>query len=56
MSNFIKMSEQKKSTSSKTITLDTSIMKTIEQRAVQENRNFSNMVETLLKQATAQTT
>ena len=50
------MSGQKKSTTSKTITLDTKVMKTIEQRAKLENRNFSNMVETILKQSTTQRT
>ena len=42
------------STKTKTITLQESVVKEVEQRAKRENRNFSNMVETLLMQATMQ--
>lgn len=38
-------------TTAKTITLDINLIKKVEQLAVKENRNFSNMVETLLFQA-----
>lgn len=34
-------------TQKKTITLRSEIVKKIEQRAVEENRNFSNMMETV---------
>lgn len=44
----------KRTTKTKTITLGTTIVKTIEERAVLENRNFSNMVETLLMRATGE--
>ncbi len=49
------MAGQKK-TKARTITLNTSIIKKVEERAVKENRNFSNMVETLLMQATQRST
>lgn len=41
-----------KNTKAKTVTLDAKLVKKLEDRAVLENRNFSNMVETLLKKAT----
>ena len=43
-----------KSTKTKTITLQSSIVEQVEQRAKEENRNFSNMVETILMNATQQ--
>ena len=39
-------------TTAKTITLDSNLIKKVEQLSVKENRNFSNMVETLLLSAT----
>tara|TARA_B100001059_G_C17790381_1_gene559768 strand:- start:1555 stop:1695 length:141 start_codon:yes stop_codon:yes gene_type:complete len=45
------MSTQRKTTA-KTITLDINLIKKVEDLAVIENRNFSNMVETLLLSAT----
>ena len=41
-----------KKTTAKTITLDTNLIKKLEDMAITENRNFSNMVETLLLSAT----
>ncbi|MBL4662153.1 MAG: hypothetical protein JKY22_00970 [Flavobacteriaceae bacterium] len=43
-----------KNTKTKTITLQKSIVDKVEERAKRENRNFSNMVETILKNATNQ--
>lgn len=40
--------ESKRITTAKTITINKELIKTIEDLAVKENRNFSNMVETLL--------
>ncbi len=42
----------KKVTKTKTVTLQKSVVDLVEERARKENRNFSNMVETILKQAT----
>ena len=39
-------------TTAKTITLDINLINKVEQLAMEENRNFSNMVETLLLSAT----
>lgn len=39
-------------TIAKTITLDSNLIKRLEELAIVENRNFSNMVETLLLMAT----
>jgi len=39
-------------TSAKTITLSTNLIKRLEQMAIEENRNFSNLVETILLSAT----
>tara|TARA_R110002020_G_scaffold147559_2_gene323005 strand:+ start:2583 stop:2732 length:150 start_codon:yes stop_codon:yes gene_type:complete len=36
----------------KSVRLDSSVVQRVEKRAIQENRNFSNMVETILKEAT----
>lgn len=36
----------------KTVTLDEDVIKRVEEIAIKENRNFSNMVETLLIRAT----
>nr|WP_321229576.1 hypothetical protein [uncultured Psychroserpens sp.] len=50
-SNFQEMEDLRK-TKAKTITLDTNLIKKVEDIALAENRNFSNMVETLLLKAT----
>ncbi len=39
---------EKRSTKTKTITLNDRVVKVVEERARLENRNFSNMVETML--------
>ncbi len=44
----------KKITKTKTITLETSLVDKVELRAKEENRNFSNMVETILLNSTKQ--
>ncbi len=44
--------EDLRKTKAKTITLDTNLIKKVEDIALAENRNFSNMVETLLLKAT----
>ncbi len=46
--------QNEKSTKTKTITLRTSVAEKVERRAVEDNRTFSNMVETLLIKATDQ--
>lgn len=46
INNKIIMAEQK--TKAKTIRLNPSVIKTIDDLAKEENRNFSNMVETIL--------
>lgn len=38
----------KKNTKTKTITLQSFLVEKVESRAKEENRNFSNMVETIL--------
>lgn len=48
-----KFPSNEKSTKTKTITLQQSIVDKVEERARVENRNFSNMVETILRDATS---
>ena len=43
-----------KITKTKTITLQVSVVEKVEERAKRENRNFSNMVETMLMNETEQ--
>lgn len=43
-----------KITKTKTITLQNSVVERVEERAKKENRNFSNMVETILLESTRQ--
>lgn len=46
--------ESKKTTQLKAMRMDIQLVETIEKMAEEQNRNFTNMVETLLLRATAQ--
>lgn len=51
--NHLKMGSMKSKTRMKSLRLDVEVIKKIDKLAKRENRNFTNMVETILKSEAA---